>query len=74
LCEKRLLPALAFSLRRSAYLAQVGTFHDLRHTAAPRLAKKLDVWELCKMFSWKDPKMCLNTYYKHDPEETAKKL
>lgn len=50
------------------------TFHDLRHTAATRLAKKLDVWELCKMFGWKDPKMCLNTYYKHDPEETAKKL
>lgn len=50
------------------------TFHDLRHTAATRLAKKLDVWELCKMFGWKDPKMCLNTYYKHDPNETAKKL
>ncbi len=50
------------------------TYHDLRHTAATRLAKKLDVWELCKMFGWKDPKMCLNTYYKHDPEETAKKL
>jgi len=50
------------------------TFHDLRHCAATRLAKKLDVWELCKMFGWKDPKMCLNTYYKSDPEAVAKKL
>jgi integrase len=50
------------------------TFHDLRHTAATRLSKKLDVWELCKMFGWKDPKMCLNTYYAHDAEETARKL
>ena len=50
------------------------TFHDLRHTAATRLSKKLDVWELCKMFGWKDPKMCLNTYYSHDAEETARTL
>jgi len=50
------------------------TFHDLRHTAASRLSKRLDVWELCKMFGWKDPKMCLNTYYSHDVEETARKL
>jgi len=50
------------------------TFHDLRHHAASRLSKKLDVWELCKMFGWKDPKMCLNTYYQSDPNETAKKL
>ena len=50
------------------------TFHDLRHTAATRLSKKLDVWELCKMFGWKDMRIPLNTYYKADPEETAKKL
>ena len=50
------------------------TFHDLRHTAATRLSKKLDVWELAKMFGWKDLKIPLNTYYKSDPEETAKKL
>lgn len=50
------------------------TFHDLRHSCATRLSKKLDVWELCKMFGWKDPKMCLNTYYSHDAEETARKL
>lgn len=50
------------------------TFHDLRHTAATRLSKKLDVWELAKMFGWKDLRIPLNTYYKADPEETAKKL
>lgn len=50
------------------------TFHDLRHCAASRLSKRLDVWELCKMFGWKDPKMCLNVYYSNDAEATAKKL
>lgn len=50
------------------------TFHDLRHSAATRLARRLDPWELCKMFGWKDPRIALNTYYKQDAEETAKKL
>ena len=50
------------------------TFHDLRHTAATRLSKKLDAWELAKMFGWKDLKIPLNVYYKADPQETAKKL
>ena len=50
------------------------TFHDLRHVAASRLAKKLDPWELCKMFGWKDMKIPLNTYYRDDPERTADKL
>lgn len=50
------------------------TYHDLRHTCATRLSKKLDVWELCKMFGWKDPKMCLNVYYSNDAEATARKL
>jgi integrase len=50
------------------------TFHDLRHTAATRLSKKLDPWELAKMFGWKDLKIPLNVYYKADTEEMAKKL
>lgn len=50
------------------------TFHDLRHTACVRLSKKLDPWELCKMLGWKDPRIALNTYYKADAEEMAKKL
>jgi integrase len=50
------------------------TFHDLRHTAATRISKRLDAWELCKMFGWKDPKIALNIYYKADTEEMAAKL
>ena len=50
------------------------TFHDLRHSAATRLSKKLDAWELCKMFGWKDPRIALNTYYKADIEDMADKL
>lgn len=50
------------------------TFHDLRHTAATRLAPKLTPWELAKMFGWKDLKIPLNTYYKDDPEKVADKL
>lgn len=50
------------------------TFHDLRHTAATRISKRIDAWELCKMFGWKDMKIALNTYYKADPEATADKL
>ena len=37
----------------------VGTFHDLRHTAATRLAKVLSVLELCRQFGWTDPKMAM---------------
>lgn len=49
------------------------TFHDLRHTAATRLAKKLDLYDLCKMFGWKDPRHAL-VYYNVTAEETARKL
>ena len=50
------------------------TFHDLKHTAMSRLSKKLDPWELAKMTGNKDMNLLLRVYYKHDPEETAKKL
>lgn len=50
------------------------TFHDLKHTAMTRLSKKLDPWELAKMTGNKDMNLLLRVYYKHDPEETAKKL
>lgn len=49
------------------------TFHDLRHTAATRLAKRLDLFELCKMFGWKDPRHAL-IYYNEGAAEIAKKL
>ncbi|OGT57501.1 MAG: hypothetical protein A3E01_08155 [Gammaproteobacteria bacterium RIFCSPHIGHO2_12_FULL_63_22] len=50
------------------------TFHDLKHTAATRLAKKLSPLELAKMIGHRDLKMLLNVYYKADMEEVAKKL
>jgi integrase len=49
------------------------TFHDLRHTAATRLAKKLDLFELCRMFGWKDPRHAL-IYYNETAAQIAKKL
>jgi integrase len=49
------------------------TFHDLRHTAATRLAKKLSLLELCKMFGWKDPRHAL-IYYNEGAADIAKKL
>lgn len=60
------------------YLCQQGkikglTFHDLRHSAATRLAKKLDLYELCKMFGWKDPRHALR-YYNEPMANIAKKL
>jgi len=63
-----------FSRRCEALGIEGLTFHDLRHTAATRLSKKLDAWELCKMFGWKDPRIALNTYYKADVEAMAEKL
>lgn len=49
------------------------TFHDLRHTAATRLSKKLNLLQLCKMFGWRDPKHAL-IYYNETAEDIAKKL
>jgi integrase len=49
------------------------TFHDLRHTACTRLAKKLNLLELCKMMGWKDPRHALR-YYNEPISNIAKKL
>ena len=48
-------------------------FHDTRHTAATRMATKLDVLELCKAFGWRDPRMAM-VYYRGDAERMAGKL
>lgn len=50
------------------------TFHDLRHYACTRLSKKLDVWQLCKMCGWSDPKIPLRVYYNEEISEIAKRL
>lgn len=49
------------------------TYHDLRHTACTRLAKRLSLLELCRMMGWKDPRHAL-VYYNEPVSEIAKKL
>lgn len=49
------------------------TFHDLRATAATRLAKVLNPLQLAKMFGWKDLKQAM-VYYRESPEDIAKLL
>ena len=49
------------------------TFHDSRHTAITRLAKKLTVLELARMVGHKDLNMLL-VYYNESAEEIARKL
>ena len=50
-----------------------GTFHDSRHTAITRLAKKLDVLDLCRMTGHRDIKQIM-TYYNEKASDIAKKL
>lgn len=49
------------------------TFHDSRHLAITRLARKLNVLELARMVGHKDLNE-LRTYYNETAEEIAKKL
>lgn len=48
-------------------------FHDTRHTAATRLAQKLNVLDLCRMFGWKDPRHAM-VYYNPSASELAQRL
>ena len=66
------LDAMFRRYRQRAGLAGF-TFHDARHTAATRMAKKLHVLELCKVFGWRRMDQAL-TYFNAAPEELAKKL
>ncbi len=49
------------------------TFHDLRHTAATRLAQKVHALELCKIMGWLNPKQAL-TYFNATAQDIAGKL
>ena len=49
------------------------TYHDSRHMAATRLARKLDVLALARMIGHKDLRM-LQVYYNETAEELAKRL
>lgn len=50
-----------------------GIGDDTRHTAATRLAGKLDVLTLCKVFGWTSPNMAL-VYYNPAPGEIARRM
>lgn len=48
-------------------------FHDARHTAATRMAKKVDVLTLCKIFGWTNPSMAM-VYYNPTASEISRRL
>lgn len=66
------LDALFRKARERAKLSGF-TFHDLRHTAATNLARKLHVLDLCRMFGWSNPKMAMR-YYNATAEDIAAQL
>lgn len=49
------------------------TFHDSRHTAATRLARRLHVLDLCRMFGWRNTSQAL-TYYNATASDIAAQL
>lgn len=49
------------------------TFHDSRHTAATRIAQKVDVLTLCKIFGWSSTKHAL-VYFNPTASDIAKRL
>jgi integrase len=49
------------------------TFHDSRHTAATRLAQRLHVLDLCRVFGWKRTDQAL-AYYNTKASDLARRL
>ena len=49
------------------------TFHDTRHYAATKLANKVNVLTLCKIFGWTNPKMAMK-YYNPSISDIAKQI
>ena len=49
------------------------TFHDARHTAATRLAQRLHVLDLCRVFGWANTSRAL-TYYNPTAADIARRL
>lgn len=49
------------------------TFHDARHTAATRLAQRLHVLDLCKMFGWTNTTRAL-VYYNPKATDIGKRI
>lgn len=61
--------------RRAVKLAGIEglTFHDARHTAITRLARKLDMLDLARMVGHRDPRS-LTIYYNATAEDIASRL
>jgi integrase len=70
--RSQMLDALFRRARDRAGLAGF-TFHDSRHTAATRLASRLDVLDLCKVFGWVNTSQAL-TYYNPTASQIAGRL
>jgi integrase len=66
------LDALYRKIKEAAMIEGL-TFHDTRHEAITRLARKLNVLELARMVGHRDLKM-LQIYYNESASEIAKKL
>jgi integrase len=49
------------------------TFHDARHTACTRLARKVDVLDLCKIMGWVRTTQALS-YYNPKASDIARRL
>lgn len=49
------------------------TFHDSRHTAATKIALKIPLLDLCKMFGWSNPRRAM-IYYNPTSSEIAARL
>lgn len=62
-----------FRKARTNALVEGLTFHDLRHTAITRLAKKLDVLALARMVGHRDLKM-LMVYFNESAQDMAARL
>lgn len=63
----------SFHKFRTSYNIEGFTFHDTRHTAATRIAQKIPVLDLCRMFGWSNPKMAM-IYYNSTASEIATRL
>jgi integrase len=70
--KPEVLDALFRKARVKAGLAGF-TFHDARHTAATRIAQRLHVLDLCRMFGWSKTDRAM-TYYQPRASDIARRL
>ena len=70
--QPQTLDAMFRKYRNKARLSGF-TFHDTRHTAATRIAQKIQVLDLCRLFGWRNPVQAL-VYYNPTASDIAKRL